>query len=134
MVSNATLHNEDEIIRKDIRLGDTVKVERAGDVIPHVVLVDLKKRKTSSKKFIFPNKCPCGFETIKEFNKVTKKYDAVRKKLGDGRIFLYMGRIANEKNIEALLRSWRKTKTYNCKLVIVGDGPIKQFFRVILPL
>jgi len=79
VVSNATLHNEDEIIRKDIRLGDTVKVERAGDVIPHVVLVDLKKRKISSKKFVFPKKCPCGFETTKEFNKVTKKFDAVRR-------------------------------------------------------
>ncbi len=79
VVSNATLHNEDEIIRKDIRLGDTVKVERAGDVIPHVVFVDLKKRKKSSKKFVFPKKCPCGFDTIKEFNKITKKYDAVRR-------------------------------------------------------
>ncbi len=79
VVSNATLHNEDEIIRKDIRLGDTVKVERAGDVIPHVVLVDLKKRDKSSKKYIFPKKCPCGFDTIKEFNKITKKYDAVRR-------------------------------------------------------
>ncbi len=79
VVSNATLHNEDEIIRKDIRLGDTVKVERAGDVIPHVVLVDLKKRKKESKKFVFPKKCPCGFDTIKEFNKFTKKYDAVRR-------------------------------------------------------
>ncbi len=79
VVSNATLHNEDEIIRKDIRLGDTVKVERAGDVIPHVVLVDLKKREKKSKKFVFPKKCPCGFDTIKDFNKVTKKYDAVRR-------------------------------------------------------
>ncbi len=79
VVSNATLHNEDEIIRKDIRIGDTVKIERAGDVIPHVVLVDFKKRKKSSKKFVFPKKCPCGFETTKEFNKVTKKFDAVRR-------------------------------------------------------
>ena len=79
VVSNATLHNEEEIIRKDIRVGDTVVVERAGDVIPHVVSVDLKKRKTSSKKFIFPTKCPCGFDTIKEFNKITKKFDAVRR-------------------------------------------------------
>ena len=79
VVSNATLHNEEEILRKDIRIGDTVKIERAGDVIPHVVEVDLKKRKANSNKFIFPKKCPCGFETIKEFNKITKKFDAVRR-------------------------------------------------------
>ncbi len=79
VVSNATLHNEDEIIRKDIRIGDTVKIERAGDVIPHVLEVDKKKRDGKSKKFNFPKKCPCGFDTIKEFNKITKKYDAVRR-------------------------------------------------------
>ena len=79
VVSNATLHNEEEIIRKDIRIGDTVIIERAGDVIPHVVSVEKNKRKSGSKKFIFPKKCPCGFETIKEFNKVTKKFDAVRR-------------------------------------------------------
>ena len=78
-VSNATLHNEDEILRKDIRIGDTVTVERAGDVIPHVVSVDVLKRRNTSKKFIFPKKCPCGYETIKEFNKITKKFDAVRR-------------------------------------------------------
>ncbi len=85
VVSNATLHNEDEIIRKDIRIGDTVKIERAGDVIPHVVLVDLKKRDKKSKKFIFPNFCPsCGSQTIKEFNSTTKKYDAVRRCTNEG--------------------------------------------------
>jgi DNA ligase (NAD+) len=79
VVSNATLHNEDEIIRKDIRVGDIVTVERAGDVIPHVVSVEVSKRKKKSKKFVFPKKCPCGFDTIKEFNKVTKKFDVVRR-------------------------------------------------------
>ena len=85
IVSNATLHNEDEILRKDIRIGDTVKIERAGDVIPHVIEVDLKKRKNFSKKFIFPIKCPsCGSKTEKEFNKITKKYDAVRRCSSEG--------------------------------------------------
>ncbi len=80
VVSNATLHNEDEIIRKDIRIGDTVKIERAGDVIPHVIIVDFTKREKKSKKFVFPNKCPsCNSDTIKEFNRLTKKYDAVRR-------------------------------------------------------
>ena len=79
VVSNATLHNEDEIHRKDIREGDIATIERAGDVIPHVIAVDKEKRKKDSKKFIFPTKCPCGYETIKEYNKITKKFDAVRR-------------------------------------------------------
>ena len=80
VVSNATLHNEDEISRKDIRIGDVVKIERAGDVIPHVIVVDKTKRVKNSKKFNFPTICPsCGSKTAKEFNIVTKKYDAVRR-------------------------------------------------------
>ncbi len=85
VVSNATLHNEDEIIRKDIRIGDVVKVERAGDVIPHVISVDKSKRDEKSKKYVFPNKCPsCGSKTVKDFNEQTKKYDAVRRCINDG--------------------------------------------------
>tara|TARA_B100000579_G_scaffold342400_1_gene294478 strand:+ start:296 stop:2317 length:2022 start_codon:yes stop_codon:yes gene_type:complete len=85
VVSNATLHNEEEINRKDIRIGDTVKVERAGDVIPHVLLVDLKKRPNNSKKFLFPKNCPsCGSKIIKDFNKITKKYDAVKRCSSEG--------------------------------------------------
>ena len=80
VVSNATLHNEDEILRKDIRVGDTVIIERAGDVIPHVVSVDIKKRDKDSKKFVFPVHCPsCGSLTVKDYNEVTKKKDAVRR-------------------------------------------------------
>ena len=85
IVSNATLHNEDEIIRKDIRIGDTVTIERAGDVIPHVISVDLKKRTKNSKKFIFPLNCPsCGSKTVKDYNEVTKKEDAVRRCTSEG--------------------------------------------------
>jgi len=85
VVSNATLHNEDEINRKDIRIGDTVKIERAGDVIPHIISVDLKKRDKRSDKFIFPSKCPsCGSKTIKEYNLITKKKDAVRRCSSEG--------------------------------------------------
>ncbi len=85
LVSNATLHNEDEIKRKDIRIGDTVTIERAGDVIPHIISVDLNKRKNQSKKFLFPEKCPsCGSKTVKEFNSITKKNDAVRRCSSEG--------------------------------------------------
>ena len=85
IVSNATLHNEDEIIRKDIRIGDTITIERAGDVIPHVILVDLKKRDKKSKKFIFPLNCPsCGSKTVKDYNEVTKRQDAVRRCVSEG--------------------------------------------------
>tara|TARA_A100001388_G_scaffold216258_1_gene166788 strand:- start:2394 stop:4172 length:1779 start_codon:yes stop_codon:yes gene_type:complete len=85
IVSNATLHNEDEIERKDIRVGDVVKIERAGDVIPHVIEVDKNLRSSKTKKFSFPIKCPsCGSNTTKEYNKTTKKYDAVRRCTNEG--------------------------------------------------
>ena len=85
LVSNATLHNEDEIDRKDIRVGDTVILERAGDVIPHILSVETKKRSKDVKKFIFPKNCPsCGSKTIKEFNIATKKKDAVRRCTSEG--------------------------------------------------
>ena len=95
VVSNATLHNEDEINRKDIRVGDTAVIERAGDVIPHILSVDIKKRLKNSKKFIFPEKCPsCGSKTIKEYNKTTKKVDAIRRCSSEG---YYCDKISIEK-------------------------------------
>ena len=85
VVSNATLHNEDEILRKDIRVGDEVVVERAGDVIPHIISVNKEKRKKDSIEFVFPLRCPsCGSKTIKEFNSITKKEDAVRRCSSEG--------------------------------------------------
>ncbi|MDC0481757.1 NAD-dependent DNA ligase LigA [Candidatus Pelagibacter sp.] len=85
IVSNATLHNEDEIERKDVRIGDLATIERAGDVIPHILSVDKTKREKNSLKFIFPKRCPsCGSKTIKEFNNITKKKDAVRRCSSEG--------------------------------------------------
>ncbi len=66
VVSRATLHNQDEIARKDIRIGDLVLIQRAGDVIPQVLEVDLEKRKAESTPFVFPKNCPsCGSEIVK---------------------------------------------------------------------
>jgi DNA ligase (NAD+) len=66
-VSRATLHNQDEIDKKDVRVGDTVVIQRAGDVIPEVVQVITSKRKGTEKKFRMPSKCPvCEAEVIKE--------------------------------------------------------------------
>ena len=79
VVSNATLHNEDEIKRKDIRVGDTITIQRAGDVIPQVVSVDKTKRDKTSKKYIFPENCLCGAKTKKEVSLSTNKLDAVRR-------------------------------------------------------
>ena len=79
LVSNATLHNEDEIIRKDIRLNDTVVIQRAGDVIPQVVEVIKSKRDKNSKKFTFPDKCLCGRPAVKDYNETSKKLDVVKR-------------------------------------------------------
>jgi DNA ligase (NAD+) len=66
-VSRATLHNQDEIDKKDVRIGDTIIIQRAGDVIPEVVQVITSKRTGSEKKFRMPSKCPvCGAEVVRE--------------------------------------------------------------------
>ncbi len=66
MVSRATLHNEDEIIKKDIRLGDTVVIQRAGDVIPEVIKIVESKRNGQEKFFRMPSHCPqCGSEIVR---------------------------------------------------------------------
>lgn len=66
-IAHATLHNQDEINRKDVRIGDTVFIQRAGDVIPEVVSVVLAKRPISSKPFLVPDRCPtCHTKAVKE--------------------------------------------------------------------
>lgn len=74
VVSNATLHNEDEIKRKDIRVGDTVVVQRAGDVIPQIVSVDFSKRPENSQPYIFPETCPvCKSHAVREEGEVARR-------------------------------------------------------------
>lgn len=74
VVSNATLHNEDEIARKDVRIGDMVVIQRAGDVIPQVVEVLLDKRPASSVPYVYPDHCPaCGSLAIREEGEVIRR-------------------------------------------------------------
>jgi len=83
VVSNATLHNEDEIARKDIRIGDTVIVRRAGDVIPQVLGVVLEKRPKAAKPYKMPQLCPaCGSHAVREVDERTGRIDVVRRCTG----------------------------------------------------
>src|SRR5579871_3202228 len=83
VVSNATLHNEDEIARKDVRIGDTVVVQRAGDVIPQIVEVLLDKRPPGSKPYEYPQVCPiCGSAALREIDEKTGEADVVRRCTG----------------------------------------------------
>src|SRR5271163_213940 len=83
VVSNATLHNEDEIARKDVRVGDTVVVQRAGDVIPQVLAVVLDKRPPGAEPYEFPHVCPvCGSAALREIDAKTGEADVVRRCTG----------------------------------------------------
>ncbi|MEN3931329.1 NAD-dependent DNA ligase LigA [Microvirga sp. W0021] len=93
VVSNATLHNEDYIMgiggdgqkirNSDVRIGDTIVIQRAGDVIPKVIDVVLEKRPADSKPYEFPKVCPaCGSHAVREYNERTKREDSVRRCTG----------------------------------------------------
>ncbi len=80
VVQRATLHNEDELSRKDVREGDTVIIQRAGDVIPQLVSVVINKRLEESKPFIFPEVCPeCGSGAYRETDSRTGRLEATRR-------------------------------------------------------
>ncbi len=83
VVSNATLHNEDEIARKDVRVGDTVTVQRAGDVIPQILGIVPEKRPNDAIPYVFPTTCPvCGSAAIREIDEKTGTADVVRRCTG----------------------------------------------------
>jgi DNA ligase (NAD+) len=82
VVSNATLHNEDEIARKDLRVGDTVTVQRAGDVIPQIVAVILEKRPRGAVPYEFPKICPACSSFAEREERASGKTDAVRRCTG----------------------------------------------------
>jgi DNA ligase (NAD+) len=121
VVSNATLHNEDEIARKDIRIGDTVVVQRAGDVIPQVVNVVLEKRPTGSAAYAFPNVCPvCGSHAVREIRQ-SGKADAVRRCTG--------GLVCPAQQVERL-KHFASRNAFDIEGL--GDKIIEEFHRAAL--
>ncbi|MGP0061119.1 MAG: NAD-dependent DNA ligase LigA [Beijerinckiaceae bacterium] len=120
VVSNATLHNEDEIARKDIRIGDTVIVQRAGDVIPQIVGPVLDKRpKPEPKRYVFPHKCPvCGSAAIREIDAKTGTADVVRRCTG--------GLICEAQAVERLKHFASRNAM---DIEGFGDKQIEQFYR-----
>ena len=118
VVSNATLHNEDEIRRKDVRPGDTVIVQRAGDVIPQVVAVVLAKRPTGTAVYMYPVACPvCGSAAEREIDPKTGEPDVVRRCTGG----LTCAAQAKER-----LKHFASRNAFDIEGL--GDEKIEQFF------
>ena len=119
VVSNATLHNEDEIARKDIRIGDTVTIQRAGDVIPQVLGPVLEKRPEDSKPYEFPQICPvCGSAAIREIDEKTGTADVVRRCTG--------GLVCPAQAVERL-KHFVSRNAFDIEGL--GEKQIEQFYR-----
>ncbi|VFU08695.1 NAD-dependent DNA ligase LigA [Methylocella tundrae] len=119
VVSNATLHNEDEIARKDIRIGDTVRIQRAGDVIPQVLGPVLEKRPQGAKPYVFPDHCPvCGSAAIREIDEKTGVADVVRRCTG--------GLICSAQAVERLKHFASRNAL---DIEGLGDKQIEQFYH-----
>ncbi len=119
VVSNATLHNEDEIARKDIRVDDTVTVQRAGDVIPQILGPILDKRPEDSKPYVFPDICPvCGSAAVREIDPKTGTADVVRRCTG--------GLVCTAQVVERL-KHFASRNAFDIEGF--GDKLIEQFFH-----
>ncbi|WP_158808801.1 NAD-dependent DNA ligase LigA [Beijerinckia sp. L45] len=119
VVTNATLHNEDEIARKDVREGDTVEIQRAGDVIPQVLGPVLDKRPADATPYVFPDICPiCGSAALREIDEKTGKADVVRRCTG--------GLICPAQAIERLKHFASRNAL---DIEGLGDKQIEQFYH-----
>lgn len=119
VVSNATLHNEDEIARKDIRIGDMVTVQRAGDVIPQILGPVLEKRPENAKPYEFPETCPiCGSAAVREIDPKTGEPEAVRRCTGS--------LVCTAQAVERL-KHFASRNAFDIEGL--GDERIEQFFR-----
>ncbi len=119
VVSNATLHNEDEIARKDIRIGDTVRIQRAGDVIPQILGPILDKRPKGAKPYKFPETCPvCGSAAVREIDPKTLEPEAVRRCTGS--------LVCPAQAVERL-KHFVSRNAFDIEGL--GDERIEQFFR-----
>ena len=119
VVTNATLHNEDEIARKDIREGDTVAIQRAGDVIPQVLGPVLEHRPKEAKPYVFPAACPvCGSAALREIDGRTGRADVVRRCTG--------GLVCPAQAIERLKHFASRNAL---DIEGLGDKQIEQFYH-----
>jgi DNA ligase (NAD+) len=119
VVTNATLHNEDEIARKDVRIGDTVRIQRAGDVIPQVLGIVEEKRPPGAKPYEFPHVCPaCGSHAVREVDPKTGREDVVRRCTG--------GLICPAQAVERL-KHFASRNAFDIEGL--GDKQIEMFYR-----